>query len=251
MKRNRTVQRTVEILRMASKCADGVTLDEICDQLKIPKTSAYDIVTTLTFMGMLHVEKGQRQRYVIGLNAYQIGVTYTNHMNIKDTIEPVMKELARISKKTAFFGILAEHEVVYVSKVEPENPIITTATVGSKNPVYCTSLGKAILSQSDVKTQEEVLGQIRFERRTARTILSCEQLRRELEIVKERGYAFDDREVEEHMKCVGSAVFGKDGEVIGALSVSGLYRPDEDYDCLGQLVHQKAQEISVLLGYLG
>ncbi len=60
MKLNRTTLRTVDILKMVSKKPDGITLDEICEKLELPKTSAYDIVTTLAQTGMVHVERGQR-----------------------------------------------------------------------------------------------------------------------------------------------------------------------------------------------
>ncbi|MDO4324795.1 MAG: IclR family transcriptional regulator [bacterium] len=251
MKLNRTAQRTVEILKLASESPDGIALDEICKALQMPKTSAYDIVTTLHHMGMLHMEKGPKQKYTVGLSAYRIGVSYTNHMDMKETIEPELKKLAAEAGKTVFFGILADNEIVYISKAEPENPIITTATVGTKNPVYCTSLGKAILAECDKKMQISVLSQVRFEQRTSRTILRQERFLEELETARKRGYAFDDRELEEHMKCVGSAVYGKDGKVVGAISVSGLYRPDEDYDALGRMVKRRAKEVSALLGYLG
>ena len=58
MKLNRTTQRTVEILKLVSKNPEGITLDEICGKLDLPKTSAYDIVTTLAEMGMVNVEPG-------------------------------------------------------------------------------------------------------------------------------------------------------------------------------------------------
>ena len=76
-------------------------------------------------------------------------------------------------------------------------------------------------------------------------------LEAELEKVKDLGYALDAREMEDHMECAGAPVFGPDGSVMGAISVSSLYKPGEDYDALGRLVCEKAEEVSRLLGYLG
>ena len=53
------------------------------------------------------------------------------------------------------------------------------------------------------------------------------------------------------MECVGSPVFGPDGTLIGAISVSSLYKPSEDYEALGVRVHRKALELSKLMGFLG
>jgi len=251
MKLNRTTQRTIEILKLISRNTDGTTLDEICETLALPKTSAYDIVTTLAQMGMINVDRGQRQRYTIGLMAYRIGINYTNHMDFISILEPELKTLAKEVGKTVFFGVRSDHEVVYLSKFEPENPIITTATVGTKNPMYCTSLGKAILAYSDQETLEQVLSRINFRTYTKRTIPDRRMLEAELLRVRAQGYALDAREMEEHMECAGAPVFGADGSVIGAISVSSLYKPDEDYQALGVLVAKRAAGLSRLLGFLG
>lgn len=251
MKLNRTTQRTVEILKLVSKSPEGITLDDICERMGLPKTSAYDIVTTLAEMGMVNVDRGQRQRYTIGLTAYRIGINYTNNLDFISVIEPELKAFAKEVGKTVFFGVRSDHEVVYICKAEPENPIITTATVGTKNPMYCTSLGKAILAYSDDETREMVMNRIKFRKNTEKTILDRESLSAELEKVRELGYALDAREMEDHMECVGSPVFGPDGSVIGAISVSSLYKPTEDYEHLGRLVSAKSREVSKLLGFLG
>lgn len=117
--------------------------------------------------------------------------------------------------------------------------------------MYCTSLGKAILAFSDEETRQQVISRIKFHRKTGRTIMDKEALLAELERVKEQGYALDAREVEEHMECVGAPVFGSDGSVVGAISVSSLYVPTEDYERLGDLVAEKSREVSHLLGYIG
>lgn len=251
MKLNRTTLRTVDILKLVSKKPDGITLDEICEKLELPKTSGYDIVTTLVQTGMIHVAKEQKQRYTIGLTAYRIGINYTNNLDFISTIDPVLKAFSREVGKTVFFGIRSDDAIVYICKFEPENPIITTATVGTKNPIYCTSLGKAIMAFSEAGDVKQLMERMTFKKHTQRTIGSREQFEKELELVRGKGYAFDARELEEHMECVGAPVFGQDGSVMGAISVSSLYKPTEDYDALGCLVRTKAAEISRLLGFLG
>ncbi|MDO4266995.1 MAG: IclR family transcriptional regulator [Eubacteriales bacterium] len=251
MKLNRTTLRTVEILKLVSRSPEGITLDDICRELALPKTSAYDIVTTLVETGMVNVDRGQRQRYTIGLTSYRIGISYTNNLDFIGVIEPEMRQFAREVGKTVFFGVRSDHEVVYICKSEPENPIITTATVGTKNPMYCTSLGKAILAWTDEETRQQIMNRIRYIKKTEHTITDKASLAKELELVRSQGYALDQREVEEHMECVGAPVFGPDGSVIGALSVSSLYKPTEDYERLGQLTAGKASEISKLLGFMG
>ncbi|MDR0923277.1 MAG: IclR family transcriptional regulator [Hungatella sp.] len=251
MKLNRTTQRTVEILKLISRTPEGATLDDLCEKLNLPKTSAYDIVTTLAEMGMVNVARGQKQNYTIGLMAYRIGINYTNNLDFIGIIEPVLKAFSKEVGKTVFFGIPSDHHVVYICKFEPENPIITTATVGSKNPMYCTSLGKVILAYSDDETREQMINRLKFTQYTERTIRNKGQLLEELKKVRERGYAFDAREMEEHMQCVGAPVFDRDGNVLGAISVSSLYKPSNDYEALGKLVSEKSMEVSRLLGFLG
>ena len=141
-------------------------------------------------------------------------------------IDPVLKKFAREVGKTVFFGIRSEDAIVYIRKFEPENPIITTATVGTKNPVYCTSLGRLFwLTRRRRSSRRYLTGCIK--KFTERTIDSLPALEKELEQVRERGYALDARELEEHMECVGAPVFGPDGGVMGAISLSSLYKPTE------------------------
>ena len=212
MKLNRTTQRTVEILKLVSKNPEGITLDDICEKLELPKTSAYDIVTTLAEMGMVNVDRGQRQRYTIGLTAYRIGINYTNNLDFISVIEPELRAFAKEVGKTVFFGVRSDH---------------------------------------DEETRRQVMGRIKFRQKTDRTIMDRASLLAELDRVRQNGYAFDAREMEEHMECVGAPVFGPDGSVAGAISVSSLYKPTENYELLGKMVSEKAQEVSKRLGFIG
>jgi len=95
MKINRTTERSVQILKLVSGANDGLDMDEICERLNIPRTSCYDILVTLVHMGMLEVNTLAKKSYKIGLNAYRIGMSYTNNRNISEIISPALKELAK------------------------------------------------------------------------------------------------------------------------------------------------------------
>ena len=239
MKINRTTERSVQILQIIAKSNEGLEMDEICERLSIPRTSCYDILVTLVHLGMLEVNTGVKRSYKIGLNAYRIGMSYMNNRNIAEIIAPALKELSKELQKTCFFGVLEGDKIVYISKFEPENPIITTATIGTKNPIYNTSLGKAILSSMSDEEQA-----------TRFTITDREELIKNIELVRVRGFALDERELEEHMECVGVPIFDEKKECIGAISASSLYRKDEDYMALGEILKNRGLEISKSLGFM-
>lgn len=250
MKINRTTERSVQILQIIAKSNEGMEMDEICERLSIPRTSCYDILVTLVHLGMLEVNTGVKRSYKIGLNAYRIGMSYMNNRNISEIIAPALKELSKELQKTCFFGVLEGDKIVYISKFEPENPIITTATIGTKNPIYNTSLGKAILSSMSDEGIKDILSGIELEQATRFTITDREELIKNIELVRVRGFALDERELEEHMECVGVPIFDEKKECIGAISASSLYRKDEDYMALGEILKNRGLEISKSLGFM-
>ena len=250
MKINRTTERSVQILQIIAKSNEGMEMDEICERLSIPRTSCYDILVTLVHLGMLEVNTGVKRSYKIGLNAYRIGMSYMNNRNISEIIAPALKELSKELQKTCFFGVLEGDKIVYISKFEPENPIITTATIGTKNPIYNTSLGKAILSSMSAEEIKDILSGIELKQATRFTITDREELIKNIELVRVRGFALDERELEEHMECVGVPIFDEKKECIGAISASSLYRKDEDYMALGEILKNRGLEISKSLGFM-
>lgn len=251
MKINRTVQRTVQILSYTAAHPEGVSLDELCEQFSLPKTSAYDILVTLVQEGMLSVKPGPKQLYQIGIFAYRVGMSYPDASDTLKLIGAELSDLARESDRTAFFGKLSGKEVLYILKEVPENPIITTATVGSTAPLYCTSLGKILLAFLPAEQADALIADLDIQPRTPYTLKNLNELTQNLQLIRSRGYALDFREYEEHMVCASAPIYQRNGSLEGAVSISGFYRPEDDYEKAGQMIRQKAAEISRLLGYQG
>ena len=176
LKTNRTVQRAIQMLSYTAAHPEGVSLDEYCEQLALPKTSAYDILVTLVQEGMLSIKPGPKQLYQIGIFAYRIGMSYPDANDTLKLISSELTELARTSDRTAFFGKLSNGEVVYLLKEVPDNPIITTATVGSTAPLYCTSLGKTLLAFLPKEQSAVLLEQLTIQPRTRYTLKAKRRL---------------------------------------------------------------------------
>ncbi|WP_320047395.1 IclR family transcriptional regulator [uncultured Ilyobacter sp.] len=248
MKINRTVERTVEILELLSKEKNGLTVKEISEIMKIPKTSAYDILETLVHLEILEKNLGELNLYKIGLKSFQIGNSYSRNKEIFKIIDKPMQELAEKTGKTVFYAVENDGEIVYISKHESEKAIITTAGIGSTNPMYCTSLGKAMLAFFQPGKIDSLISMQSFEKKTQHT-LSKEELIKELTKIRTIGYAIDNREIEEHMLCIGAPVFDSTKNVVGAVSISGLFSEDRDIDCESAELLKTCSEISRKLGY--
>ncbi len=251
MKTNRTVQRATDILYYVAANPNGVSIDEICAEFELPKTSAYDILVTLVQERMLTVRNGVHQLYETGMGSYLIGMSYRNANDDISLIETSLQEIAVQMDRTAFFANLSGSSVMYLLKVLPANPIITTANVGTTAPLYCTSLGKTLLAWMPEDEAEALMDGIEFNARTSFTITNVEDLRKDLELIRSRGYAVDFREYEDHMLCVSAPIYDRQGRLIGAISTSGIFRADDDFESMGEYICSKAKEISRLLGYRG
>jgi DNA-binding IclR family transcriptional regulator len=111
--------------------------------------------------------------------------------------------------------------VIYIDKIEPARSVRMITRVGASNPVHCTSVGKAILAFLPEDRANEVVRRTRFERFTHRTIASAEALRAEMEKTRRRGYAVDDEEFEEGLRCIAVPLLDAQRLPVAAVSISG------------------------------
>jgi DNA-binding IclR family transcriptional regulator len=247
MSKSRAAIRTISILELVANHAKGLTISEIATELEIPITSVNDIVKALVDMEMLDLLDARSKAYGIGAKAFFIGNAYINNTSLIDKAKPIVEELGSILNKTVFLGKQAGGKVTYLYKHESPGILIATCAIGSQASMHNTALGKSILAY-DLATLEQV-EQLPLKQKTKNTLISVEALREDLELVRDRGYSIDDREHNEHLFCIGAPIFDASGQVIAALSVSGMYSPEMDVDGEASLVRKKANLISMKMGW--
>lgn len=134
---------------------------------------------------------------------------------------PYFRRLAVQVGETVHLSVLQKTSIVYLDKVEPNRRVCISSKTGTSNPVYCTSMGKAMLAFQPPEVINQIVSKIRFVRYTPKTLTSSDALLKALERVRRRGYAIDDQEIEVGVRCIGAPIFDEKRNAIAAVSVSG------------------------------
>lgn len=214
VKATRTMFDIVECLRDG----DGLTVTEIADRTGYAKSTVHRHLGTLTDLEYITAQNG---RYHVGLRFLDLGqqarTKYEGYKRAREKVE----EIAEQTGERAQFLVKEHSKAVYVHRAFGERAVHTDPGIGSRVPLHATSAGKAILAEMDEEQVFEIIEQTDFEPITDRTITDPDDLLSELNRIKSRGYSTNHEENLEGLHAVGSAVTGPDGDVIGAISVSG------------------------------
>lgn len=215
----------------------------------LPKTTAFKYLYTLEEAGFVtHSE--DKDRYQIGTRVWELGQLAGAERRLREVSLPEMIKLRDSFNETVNLGILDRREVLYLEMVESRHALSMRARVGGRDPVYSTSLGKAMLAFVPEEQWPDHLP-TRLVRRAEGTHTSLKTLKRELLTTRERGYALDRGENEPDARCVGAPIFGQSGEVAAAISVSApASRLTQEREAeVGNEVMRAAASISRSLGY--
>jgi len=241
------LERGLNLLAIIAE-ADGLSLTSIAQRAGIAPSTAHRILTTLKANGF--VQDDSHGNYLIGVQAFRVGSAFLRNRKLADVGRSTLRRLMEGSGETANIAIEIESSVVFISQMESHRSIRAFHRPGARGPMHASSLGKAMLAALTDEAVAQKLHRVGMPRLTERTIVDPDALLADLAIIRKRGWAIDDEEQAEGMRCVGSAVYNEHGEVIGALSVSGptVRVTEERLGELGPMVKRAAAEITERIG---
>jgi len=234
-----------------SKSEKYLTLTEISKKLDIPKSSALDIIQTLLAKEFIDIENYQAKTYRIGISIFTIGTKSIQDTNLQEAANEVLTSLSQKTQKTIFLGVPKRDKVIYVSKLEGDSPVQSSASIGSDNPMHLTGIGKAILAAMPAEEIAVLYQNEPYERRTANSITTYQELVDNLREIRQTGYAVDDKEGTEYIYCFASPIYDFSNKVVAAVSIASLAEEIKEAEkkAYPQLVVAAALEISKRLGY--
>ena len=160
-------------------------------------------------------------KYRLGLKLAELGNIALSRFDLQATARRFVERLVQETGETAHLGILQQNEVVSLVNVETQRSVRTPSTVGRRSPIHCTSQGKLLIAFRPKMEIDQILRAYRFVPYTKRTIRQSSGYRAELLKVRNLGFAVDDEEFEEGLRCIGAPVRDHSGKVIAAVSIAG------------------------------
>ncbi|NHI19734.1 IclR family transcriptional regulator [Phycicoccus endophyticus] len=238
----------VAVVDLLAASGRPMRLTDLVDELGLPHATVVRLVDVLVQLDIVRVD--ERGIYGLGPRTAAWGQAFLAQLDIARLAFDLMETLVAETDETCFLGVLDRGSVLYVAAVSSPQPVRPAATVGSRNPLHSTGIGKCLLAWSSPARRDELLHEP-LEARTPNTITERAALLAELERCVERGYVIDDIENEEGVRCVSAPVFDHLGEVVAALSVSApAYRfSREDVERYGPRVVEIARELSARAGH--
>lgn len=211
----KSVQTTIDLLEHLREVGEaGVT--EMATALDCSKGTVHSHLATLLENEYV-VKRGDR--YELSLKYLDFGEYVKSRLDIYDVVEEELDDLAAETSEVAQFATKEHGQAVYLYKAYGDQAVNTASSVGKREHLHCISLGKAMLAQLSEERVDEIVDRHGLPARTKNTITDRTELATELQQIRERGYAFDDEEMIEGIRCVAAPI--KNDGVIGSISISG------------------------------
>ncbi len=246
------LDRALAILEFLAAQTHPCGITEIADALSFPKNSVFRIAATLHAHGYLRREEPGK-RYLLTSKFLSLGYAAVHEGHLVENSLDIMREVRTETGETAMVGIIDGLEGVVLEHCPSQQQVQVAVAVGTRFALHTSAPGKAMLAAMPAAECEAILDRIEYPVYTPRTIASKLQMIEHLNGVREKGYAVDDAEHNEGIRCIGAAMLNHRNSPVGAIWVTGpAFRMPRKTDARnGAILAAAAQTISQRFGHSG
>jgi len=193
---------------------------ELAKEIGVNKSTTYRMLATLESIGILKKDQTS-EKYSLGLKLFELGSRVSIQSAFVSKTHPVLESVAEEITETVHLGILKDQQVFMVDKIESPKGLKLNSVIGTFSPAHCSGLGKVLLAHQNEDTLSKSIEHLPLKAYTEFSITTKQKLSKELESIRQQGYAIDRQELELGLICVAVPIYNQLGRVIAALSAAG------------------------------
>jgi len=216
----KSVEKALSIIGSFSMDKPEISVGEFVEKLSMPKVSVYRFLRVLSKKGFINQNK-HTKKYRLGLKLFEFGSIVLKNFDFREVAFPLITELSKQSAETVHLGVLDAKQVVSIESVESNQALRISMPIGKRVYLHSTGVGKAILAFLNDEQIREVVHQKGLPGFTENTITDFDRLMKEVQIIRDRGYAIDNEENESGVRCVATPVLDPHQRFVASVSVSG------------------------------
>lgn len=245
-----SVDRAFKIIEILKDRPKGIGVTELSNMLEVSKSTAHRLLMSLYNADFVRQDM-DNEKYLLGLRFIELGEIVSQNLDIKEIVYPYLYKLGNITGETAHLAVKNRNQINYIDKIESLKTIRMFSTIGKRAPLYCTGVGKAIFAFLPESEILDIIDETDFVKYTENTIVTKDEILKELENIRNLGYAIDDEEHELGIKCAAAPILNHNNEVVAGISVaSPLMRlNDKKFENIIKEVLNASKAISKALGY--
>lgn len=209
-------QSVARALKLLDELAEGPKrLGPLAESLGTHKSTVLRLLQTMEESGYVR-RHGPGPEFSLGVRILELGARLLESIDVRDVARPHMEELGEASGETVHLAIRDGSNIVYIDKVESRHAVRMYSRIGGRAPLYCTGLGKVILAY----TPPERWPDFEMTPFTTETLSNREELAAEVDKIRSRGWATDEREHQDTIRCIAAPILASMGDCIAGISIS-------------------------------
>lgn len=225
--------------------AGPTALADLSNHLELNKSTVHRLLSSLIYMGYVKQDM-ETGKYALSFKLLTLSNKLMSHMDILETVRPYLKKLSEETGETVHFVQLDGIDAVYIYKEESyQNSIRMVSKVGSRIPLYCSGVGKAMAADMEAAQIRELWANSDIQKLTPHTIIHYNQFSEKIKEVRKNGFALDDEENELGVRCIAVSIPDFKGRPKYAVSISApvARMSDERIRQLASVILKTKEEI--------
>lgn len=242
-----SVAKAMKLLDILAESQFPLSLAELSLKTGWPKSTIHGLLSTMRESSV--IAQDEEGRYMLGIRLFEYGCTLSSSWTILETAKPYIQHISYQTGEAVFLSILDRGEVITLDRADNRTGLQTSAEMGCRLPIHCTSQGKLFLAYMSEQEQKNILKRTELREYTPHTITTMPELQKEFEKIRQQGYSIENGEYKKGLRSVAAPIYDEDGRVHYAIGIIGMFRQIESDKFIRaiSIVKETADKISASL----